>query len=412
MNFLRKHGGLGAVALILLGTLLAVTSHTEAKDVREWSTTAASNNDAAPDGFPEGMPPSGVNDSARELMAATKAWYDTTYGRNALINGGFMVAQRGTSFTSTTTPANSDDTYLIDRWILLSDGNDVVDVTQETTTVPTGAYAAIKLDVETADKKFGILQVVEARDAARFKSGTASLSFQARVTGTSISEIRAGVVCWSSTADSVTSDIVSSWGGAGTNPTLVSNWAFSNTPADLTNISTSYQTYRIENISVGSGCNNVGVFIWTDDVTLTIGDFLFISEVQLEPGAVATNFERLPYGQVLSQAHRYYWRVTRTATGEAFAIGQATATTTAQGFIRYPVPLRTAPTFVVSNVADFQISDADFAALATTNLTASLDGFTATRLAATVAAGLTKGHATIYTFDATSGGFFSFDAEM
>lgn len=52
--------------------------------------------------------------------------------RNHLINGAMMVAQRGTSFTSTTTPANNDDTYLLDRWILLSDGNDIVDVTQAT----------------------------------------------------------------------------------------------------------------------------------------------------------------------------------------------------------------------------------------------------------------------------------------
>ncbi len=43
--------------------------------IREWSTTAASNNSAAPDGWPEGMPPSGVNDAGREMMAAIKTWY-------------------------------------------------------------------------------------------------------------------------------------------------------------------------------------------------------------------------------------------------------------------------------------------------------------------------------------------------
>jgi hypothetical protein len=359
MNFLRKHGALGAIALILLGTLIAVTSHTEAKDVRSWSTTPASNNDASPDGFPEGMAPSGVNDSARELMAATKEWYDTTYGRNALINGGFVLAQRGTSFTSATTPANSDDTYLLDRWILLSDGNDIVDVSQETSTVPTGAYAAIKLDVETADKKFGILQVVEARDSAKFKSGTASLSFQARITGTSISEIRAGVVCWSSTADSVTSDIVSAWGGAGTNPTLVSNWAFSNTPADLTNISTSYQTYRIENVSVSSGCNNVGVFIWTDDVTLTIGDFLYIGDVQLEPGPVATNFERLPYQLEFTKALRFYERFEPSTTTGPFPVALIIESSTAStGTLSYERK-RVAPALTFSAANTFNVTEGD-----------------------------------------------------
>lgn len=42
--------------------------------IREWSTTAASNSEASPDGFPEGMAPSGVNNSAREVMAQTKTW--------------------------------------------------------------------------------------------------------------------------------------------------------------------------------------------------------------------------------------------------------------------------------------------------------------------------------------------------
>lgn len=41
-------------------------------DIRNWSTTAGNNNSAAPDGFPENMAPSGVNNAARELMAQIK----------------------------------------------------------------------------------------------------------------------------------------------------------------------------------------------------------------------------------------------------------------------------------------------------------------------------------------------------
>jgi hypothetical protein len=44
--------------------------------IRDWSTTAANNNAAVPDGFPEGMLPSGVNNSARELMAQVRGWYE------------------------------------------------------------------------------------------------------------------------------------------------------------------------------------------------------------------------------------------------------------------------------------------------------------------------------------------------
>lgn len=41
-----------------------------------WNESDASNNQAAPDGFPEGMAPSGVNNSARMMMGALKRWYN------------------------------------------------------------------------------------------------------------------------------------------------------------------------------------------------------------------------------------------------------------------------------------------------------------------------------------------------
>lgn len=55
-----------------------------------WSETDSNNNAAAPDGFPEGMAPSGVNDAARAMMGALKRrgdllnpMYTTTGAANA-----------------------------------------------------------------------------------------------------------------------------------------------------------------------------------------------------------------------------------------------------------------------------------------------------------------------------------------
>jgi hypothetical protein len=112
--------------------------------------------------------------------------------KNAIINGDFKVSQRGTTFTSATTPANSDDTYLLDRWVLLSDGNDIVDVSQETSATITDPSHNIKLDVETANKKFGIITILEQKDSRRFINQAVSLSFKAKITGTTINAIRAG----------------------------------------------------------------------------------------------------------------------------------------------------------------------------------------------------------------------------
>ena len=44
--------------------------------ISTWSTSAASNNSAAPDGFPEGMTPGSVNNAAREVMASIRTQHE------------------------------------------------------------------------------------------------------------------------------------------------------------------------------------------------------------------------------------------------------------------------------------------------------------------------------------------------
>src|SRR4051812_3561386 len=60
-------------------------------DVSGWSPTAGSNNAPPPDGWPENMPPSGVNNSAREMMAALARWY--ARANASLTSGGSASAQ-------------------------------------------------------------------------------------------------------------------------------------------------------------------------------------------------------------------------------------------------------------------------------------------------------------------------------
>jgi hypothetical protein len=78
--------------------------------------------------------------------------------RNRLFNGSYAVAQRGTTFAS---GSNNDDTYNLDRWYVLSDGNDIVDITQNTAAAPPEQKFCIALDVETINKKFGVAQIIE-----------------------------------------------------------------------------------------------------------------------------------------------------------------------------------------------------------------------------------------------------------
>ena len=182
---------------------------------------------------------------------------------------------------------------------MFSDGNDIVDVTQETTTVPTNRQYAIALDVETANKKFGIQQIVEQKDCVNLIGGTVTLSFQAKVSATTnLDNVKAAIISWSGTADDPTDDMISAWGAEGTDPTLASSFTYENTPANL-NLTTSYATYSVTATVDTASAKNIIVFIWSDVTTTSAGEFLYLSDVKLEAGQTATPFEQRSYGDEL-----------------------------------------------------------------------------------------------------------------
>lgn len=260
--------------------------------------------------------------------------------RNRIINGAMMVAQRATSFTSSG-GANNDDTYNLDRWTLLSDGNNVADVYQDVATIPTNGFASLNGVVRTANKKYGFLQIIEQRNCIGLIGETVTLSFTSRIIGSGISNVRAAILSWSGTADAVTSDIVSAWNADGTNPTLVANWTYENTPANL-GVTTSWVRYSITAAIDTASTKNIAIFIWSDDTTTTGGgatDAFYVTDVQLELGSVATPFERRPYGTELNLCLRYYCKIDSVyAYYNIYNSGNFSTDK-----IDFPVPMRIAP---------------------------------------------------------------------
>ena len=270
--------------------------------------------------------------------------------RNALINGDFSVAQRGTSFAS---GANNDDAYTLDRWYILSDDNDVIDVTQETSVVPTNQLTAIALDVETTNKKFGIAQIIEQKNCVGLIGNTVTLSFQAKVSSTTkLDNVKCAIVAWSGTADSVTSDIISAWGVEGTNPTLIANATYENSPANL-NVTTSYAKYVVSAAVDTASTKNIIVFIWSDVTDTTAGDFLYITDVQLEPGSQASGFETLPIDVNLARCQRYFQKIDATGGNSVISVLQVFSDTQAIGTIPTLIELRANPT--LSTTGSFNV---------------------------------------------------------
>ena len=270
--------------------------------------------------------------------------------KNYLINGGFAIAQRGTSFTSTGS-ANNDDAYTLDRWYILSDGNDVIDVNQETTTIPTNGQFAIGLDVETVNKKFGIATIIENKDCIGLIGNTVTFSFKAKVSATTkLDNVKCAIVAWSGTADTVTSDIISAWGVEGTNPTLVANATYEATPSNLS-VTTSYATYSVSATVDTASTKNLILFVWSDVTDTTLGDFLYIAEAKLELGSTATAF--VYAGETiqseLAACQRYYYRIFDPAAGQNYTAitvmhdTSMSGTTAGNTIVSHPVPMRVPP---------------------------------------------------------------------
>ena len=280
--------------------------------------------------------------------------------RNHLINGAFAIGQRGTSFTSTDS-ANNDDTYVLDRWYILSDGNDIIDVSQETSTIPTNGNYAIALDVETANKKFGIAQIIEGKNCTGLIGEEVTLSFKAKVSDTSkLDNVKAAIIAWSSTEDAVTSDVVSAWGNEGTNPTLASNLTYENTPANLS-VTTSYATYSVTATIDTSSTTNIIVFIWSDVTDTTAGHFLYITDVQLERGGNATPFEHRSFGDELQKCQRYCYVIVGDDNDMTGFMGYSESAASCRFPVIYPVVMRTSPSFAQSGTLRCQGGNIDSA---------------------------------------------------
>lgn len=336
--------------------------------------------------------------------------------RNYLINGDFAVGQRGTSFAS---GSNDDTDYTLDRWKLFSDTDDVVDVAQITSGVPTGNKYALDLDVEKADKKFGVAQIIENVNCGDLIGQTVTLSFKAKVNATTnMDNVKAAIIAWSSTADSPTDDMISAWGVEGTNPTLASNFTYENTPADL-NVTTSWADYSVSAAVDTSSTTNIIVFIWSDVTTTTAGtDHLYLANVQLELGSHASNFQTEDYGTNLLKCQRYYETVAKGASyshpGNSYATNATVGHT-----VEFKVTKHKAPVISVSGLGT---SSGEI------SVTAATGSFVSGQ-PSSIAARLTVDHAAIYFTSASSSisgltddsiamlygngsSFFYFDAEI
>lgn len=270
--------------------------------------------------------------------------------RNVLINGRFEVDQLNVGVSTTT----ADAAYGPDMWKLIGeDSNGKIkgqDTAISTIDYATNGYRLNGyIDCVTASKKYGFIQYVESKNCLHLRNKQVVLSFTCHVSNARLTNIKAGIVEWTSTADSITSDPVSSWGAGGTTPTLASNFAFKNTPASLAATTTPvrYSVYA----TLGNTFNNLAAMIWADGAANNANDIFYITDVQLEEVYLSstsptyTPYEWNDIGTQLTLCYRYFWRISGINSYQAVGSGVVLSATSARAYIKFPCSMRADPTF-------------------------------------------------------------------
>ena len=278
--------------------------------------------------------------------------------RNRIINGAMTVPRRGTSF-----PAVANGAYTLDRWQWNNSGAMVCTVSLSTTDFPNDTFqSSLKVDVTTADTSIaageytGIFQPIEGVNVRDLIGTTFTLSFWVKSPKTGVHCVsfrnarpaldRAYIKEYTiTTANTWEYKTVTVTGGLITAGT----WDWTNgsgvevgfTLAAGTTWQTTADAWQTGNFLATANQVNV--------MDNTANDF-FLTGVQLEPGAIATPFERRPLAAEIRLCQRYYETSLNSSNVSLFS-GNVTSGSAYWGNTAYKVDKRDVPIVVLTNLS-------------------------------------------------------------
>jgi hypothetical protein len=283
--------------------------------------------------------------------------------KNLLINGGFDVWQRGTSFIGVGTADYQTDRFQGRR------GTITANVTKGSSTLPNNSVVnTFKITAtSSASGYLGLSQVFEQSVFDYIDNRTVTLSCWIKTNRTDIT--------FRHTA--TTNISTSSYTADGTWQRVSAVY--------LTPTGTTHNQFDI--LSFASGLSSHAV-----------GDYLEVAQVQLELGDQATEFEHRSYGEELALCQRYGWNPA-VIVGARVGLGQCVSTVVADIHLTHPVPMRDSPSMTIIDPTGGNITKSAGSFVATTNIVLQSSTPNTTRLRVNVASGLVVGGLTMMTFD-------------
>jgi len=296
---------------------------------------------------PAGFPNWGSADqnSALALEVASNVSKLSTSRRNRIINGDMHIDQRNAGAASTLAGIQ----FLVDRFEVGRTGSTGT-VTGQQSTLGNSSSAKITAtsamtDLTAGNYVWGVRYIAEAQDIYDLNGKTITVSFKVETNWTGNLSIAIRKGGWSR------SYLVNAAVVSGVNTVSVA------IPLEADTVGVNNNTVGLE-ITIGF-CNEgnfttatTGSWVAASAVTSTsstqwaktTGNFINVTELQLEEGAVATAFERRPHGEEFALCQRYYQK------SESFiqmSWGSANTSGIAGGAWVLPVIMRATPTLSV-----------------------------------------------------------------
>ena len=257
--------------------------------------------------------------------------------KNLIINGGFDVWQRGTSFTA-------DNIYTTDRWKSAdgSGGSPARTASQQVfalgqTDVPDAHYY-FRHDQTSGTSNGNSSFATKIEDVTRTAGKTLTLSFYAKANASMTIGPRFIQGFGSGGSPSSSVEITE------TTVTIGTSWTKHTLTVTMPSISGK---------TIGSDGVHTSSTILNIDFNPT-GTFTFeIAQVQLELGSVATDFEHRSYGEELALCQRYFYQHIKGSS--IIGLAALYTATLALGYVNFPVTMRAAPTGFAASGSNYYV---------------------------------------------------------
>lgn len=309
---------------------------------------------------------------------------------NYIINGGFDIWQRGTSFSSSG--------YSADRWQYVPGATGTL--TQQATGMDGFQYCA-RYQRTSGNTTAGYQQffyTMETKDSIPLAGKTVTLSFYARAGAN-----------FSASANALSLQL-----RTGTSTDQSATSMGTNTISQTATLTTSWQRFSYT-ATIPSATTGIGINLYYLTAgTAGANDYFEVTGVQLERSSTATSFRRNANSiqAELAACQRYYWRTNVSGVYASVGAGMvANNTTDARVHVQFPTIMRTSPSVI--EWAGMYLGDVYSQAFAVTSISILPASTYGTVVGVTCSGGgMTQYRPTLLHSEAVSTAYFGVSAEL